>query len=249
MRGIKKILWQKRLGDDIKAPQNNGATPTPVTDGKHVWFLFGSGDLAALDMDGAVTWSVNLVRDYGNLATKFGYSSSPLLWDGKLYIQILRRDKPYSGAVGNDRPLESLVLAFDPLTGKCLWKHVRKSDAVDESHESYSSPIPFENKTRKELLIQGGDCLTGHDPAIGKETGRCKIAPGGAWRTSPTGADGKILVMSEEGEVVMVSAGANGRILSRTNHDDAPACSTLTAANGRIYVRTASKLTCFGKQP
>jgi len=347
-----KILWQKRLGDDIKAPQNNGATPSPATDGKHVWFLFGSGDLAALDMDGAVIWSLNLVRDYGNLATKFGYSSSPLLWDGRLYLQLLRRDKPYSGAAGSDTPLESLVLALDPLTGKCLWKHVRKSDAVDESHESYSSPVPFQNKTRKELLIQGGDCLSGHDPttgnelwrhelnpernpiwrlipsplvdgdmifatlprggplvayksaasgppqqvwryeertsdsgtplfyqgmiyilqsdksdawnkgsksspgifllvidpATGKETGRCKIAPGGAWRTSPTGADGKIHVMSEKGEVVVVSAGSNGKVLSRTDYDDGPACSTLTVANGRIFIRTASKLTCFGKQ-
>lgn len=71
-----KILWQKRLGDEIKAPDNNGATPSPVTDGKHVWFLFGSGDLAALDMDGKPLWSRNLVRDYGNFCTKFGYSSA-----------------------------------------------------------------------------------------------------------------------------------------------------------------------------
>ena len=74
-----KILWQQRLGDEIKAPQNNGATPSPITDGKQVGFLFGSGDLAALDLDGKLLWSLNLVKEHGNLCTKFGYSSSPLL--------------------------------------------------------------------------------------------------------------------------------------------------------------------------
>lgn len=349
-----RILWQKRLGEEIKAPQNNGATPSAVTDGKHVWFLFGSGDLAALDMDGKPLWSRNLVRDCDNLCTKFGYSSSPLLWQGNLYVQILRRPKPYSGPVASDKPLDSLILAIDPLTGNDRWQHVRKCAAVDESFESYSSPIPLSNKTRNELLIQGGDCISGHDPATGdefwrldynpdrdtnwrlipspvtaggmlvatkprggpllgikpgakgeikadalawtydertsdsgtplfhqglihvlqsdkndpwgrgsksspgifllvidpangKELSRCQLAKGGAWRTSPTGADGKIYVMSEEGEVVVIAAGPNGKILSRVNYADGPACASIAAANGCLFIRTNSKLTCIGK--
>jgi len=352
--GDGKLAWQKRVGDDIKAPQNNGATPSPVTDGKHVWFLFGSGDLAAFDVNGELLWARNLVKDCGNLCIKFGYSSSPLLWDGKLYVQILRRSKPYAGPAGTDQALEPLVLALDPLTGKTLWQQVRKTDAVDESCESYGSAIPFENHNRKELLVQGGDCISGHDPATGeefwrldynpqrenlwrlipspvtvgdlvvatqprggpmlavkaggkgnldrgalawtydertsdsgtplvyqgliyvlqsdkndpwnksgksssgifllavdpatgKEAGRCKIASGGAWRSSPTGADGKIYVMSQEGEVVVVAAGPNGKILSRADYADGPACATIAVANGCLFIRTASKLTCIGK--
>jgi len=349
-----KVLWRKRLGNEIKAPQNNGATPSPATDGKQVCFLFGSGDLAALDMDGNLLWSKNLVREHGNFCTKFGYSSSPLLWNGKLYVQILRRQKPYSGPAGSDQPLDSLVLAIDPPTGKELWQHIRKTAALDESCESYSSPVPVENNRRNELLIQGGDCISGHDPATGgefwrmdynperetnwrlipspivagdlivagkprggpmlaltaggngplnsaalawtydertsdsgtplvyqgmiyvlqsdkndpwskggksspgiylltidpatgQETGRCKIAAGGAWRASPTGADGKIHVMSEDGEVVVVSAGPNGKILSRADYADGPACATIAVANHCLFIRTATKLTCLGK--
>ena len=349
-----KVLWQKRLGDEIKAPQNNGATPSAVTDGKQVCFLFGSGDLAALDMDGNPLWSRNLVKDYGNFCTKFGYSSSPLLWQGKLYVQILRRTKPYSGPAGSTEPLASLILALDPLTGKTLWQHVRPTSANDESCESYASPVPFDNPARKELLIQGGDCISGHDPATGdefwrldynpqretiwrlipspitvgdmivadkprggpllalkaggkgelktdalawtydertsdsgtplvyqgliyvlqsdkndpwargsksssgifllaidpatgKEAGRCQIAKSGAWRSSPTGADGKIYVMSEDAEVVVISAGPNGKILSRADFADGPACASISAANGCLFIRTASKLTCIAK--
>ena len=349
-----KILWQQRLGNDIKAPQNNGATPSPVTDGKHVWFLLGSGELIALDLDGKPHWSRNLVTDYGNLCTKFGYSSSPLLWNDKLYVQFLRRSKPYMGPAGSEKPLDSLVLALDPQTGKTQWQHIRKTEAVDESCEAYTTPIAFEHPSRKELLIQGGDCISGHDPATGnefwrcdynpkrntiwrlipspvtvgdlvvaslprggplwaikagatgslaatetawvydertsdsgtpvvyqgllyvlqsdkndpwqrgsksspgifllvidpktgKEVGRCQLAKGGAWRASPTGADGKIYVMSEEGEVVVLAAGASPSILSRHAFDDGPACATITAAHGKLFIRTASKLSCFSK--
>lgn len=349
-----KLLWQKRLGNEIKAPQNNGATPSPVTDGKQVCFLFGSGDLATLDLDGNLLWSNNLVKEYGDLCTKFGYSSSPLLWNGKLYVQILRRHKPYSGPANTAQPLDSLLVAIDLLTGRELWKHVRKTAALDESCESYSSPVPLENKNRNELLVQGGDCISGHDPATGnefwrldynperetnwrlipspiavgdlivagkprggpmlafkaggngalqpaalawtydertsdsgtalvyqgmirvlqsdkndpwskggksspgiylltidpatgKEAGRCKIAAGGAWRASPTGADGKIYVMSEDGEVVVVSAAPNGKILSRADYADGPACATIAVANHCLFIRTATKLTCLGK--
>ena len=85
------------------------------------------------------------------------------------------------------------------------------------------------------------------DPATGREAGRCQIAAGGAWRASPTGADGKIYVMNDEGEAVVVSAGPNGKILSRANYADGPACATIAAANQCLYIRTASKLTCIGK--
>jgi outer membrane protein assembly factor BamB len=85
------------------------------------------------------------------------------------------------------------------------------------------------------------------DPATGMEVGRCQLATGGAWRTSPTGADGKIYVMSEAAEVVVVSAGPNGKILSRADYADGPACATIAAANGCLFIRTATKLTCVGK--
>lgn len=343
-----KELWRRRLGDDAKAPRNNGATPSPVTDGKRAWFLLGSGELVALDLDGKPLWTRHLARDHGNLATKFGYSSSPLLWDGRLHVQLLRRSRPYSGEAGVDGPLASLVLALDPLTGRELWRHERATPAVDESCESYATPVPFPQNARTDLVILGGDCLTGHDPASGserwrfefnperetnwrvipspvaagprlvamlprggplvalangsplwtydertsdsgsplfyqgtiyilqsdrndpwrrgsksstgifllavdpasgRETGRCLVAPGGAWRASPTGADGRIYLLGEKGEVVVTSADPQPRILSRTDLDDGPACATIVAAGGRLFVRTASKLTCFATRP
>jgi hypothetical protein len=53
--------------------------------------------------------------------------------------------------------------------------------------------------------------------------------------------------MSEEGEVVVIAAGTSPRILSRAAYDDGKACATIVAADGRLFIRTATKLTCIGK--
>jgi outer membrane protein assembly factor BamB len=115
-----------------------------------------------------------------------------------------------------DGPIESFVLALDPLTSKTLWRQVRPSDAVGESFEAYTTPIPFTHGGRRELLIAGGDCLTGHDPDTGKELWRwgtwnpTKI---GHWRLvpSPAAAGNVILACAPKGSpVYAIKAGGNG---------------------------------------
>ena len=53
--------------------------------------------------------------------------------------------------------------------------------------------------------------------------------------------------MSEDGEAVVIAAGPNGKILSRAAYADGPACASIAAANGCLFIRTASKLTCVAK--
>ncbi len=170
------IRWQKQIAEgDINKGKGNMASPSPVTDGKTVWVLFGTGDLAALDFSGKVLWQRNLGADYGKFAIMWLYGSSPLLHDGRLYVQVLQRspaptDYPGLAGAGGDR--ESYLLALDPQTGKSLWKHVRRTPAVIEAMESYATPVPHTVGGKTQLLLVGGDCLTGHDPATGKELWR-----------------------------------------------------------------------------
>jgi outer membrane protein assembly factor BamB len=146
------------------------ASPSPVTDGKRVFFFFGNGDLAAFEPTGKKLWQRNIQKDYGNFAFQWTFSSSPLLFGGKLYLQILQRNQSVGGRGSADS--ESFLLALDPATGKELWKVVRPSEALMESREAYSTPMPYTYNGRTELLVVGGDCLTGHDPATGKELWR-----------------------------------------------------------------------------
>ncbi len=168
-----KILWQREIGDGyVQNRMNDYATPSPVTDGKKVIYLFGTGDLAAYDYDGKELWKRNLQKDHGKWNVLWIYGSSPLLYKGKLYVQVLHRNVEAKGLQGvkqGDQLIDSYLLAIDPETGKDLWKVVRPSDAVVESRESYGTPIPWEKPARTEILIVGGDCISGHDPENGKE--------------------------------------------------------------------------------
>lgn len=173
-----KVKWQKIVaeGANIEKGRGNMASPSPVVDGKAVYALFGSGDLVAFDFAGQELWRRNLGTDYGKFAIMWTYGSSPLLFDGKLYVQVLQRSPAppdYPGVAGAAGDRESYLLALDPATGKTIWKHVRPSDAKLESSESYASPVPHLGADGKsQILIVGGDCVTGHDPATGAELWR-----------------------------------------------------------------------------
>jgi len=167
-----KKLWEKHVSSDSRRfPRNNMASPSPVTDGKYVFFLYGSGDLVGFDFDGNKLWSRNIEQEYGNLSLQFGYSSSPLLYQNKLFILAVRRSRPYRRPEA-DAPLDSYLMALDLRTGNTLWKQQRPTNAYDESMETYSTPIPFVRNGRAEILNTGADFITAHDPDTEKELWR-----------------------------------------------------------------------------
>jgi outer membrane protein assembly factor BamB len=225
--GTGKIRWKQVAGSGYR-PAGMGSTlqldyrttyasASPVTDGKRVIFYYGNGDLAAFDFMGQRLWARNIQKDYGDFCFFWTYSCSPLLYEGRLYIQVLQRDLAVSGR-GKDGA-ESFLLALDPATGREHWKVVRPSPARMESREAFSTPIPFEHKGRKEILLAGADLLTAHDPATGKELWRW-----GTWNPgfnhssmrlipSPVAGGGVVLGCGPKREpVYAVKAGGSGDI-------------------------------------
>lgn len=214
-----EIVWSKPLGKGVRIDERSTfAGASAVTDGTTVWFFTGNGDLAAHDFDGKQLWHRNIQKDHGDFAFQWTFSSSPQLYDGLLYLQVLQRDVPVNGRGRTDGPIESFLLAMDPATGKTKWRQARPNDAVQESKEAFSTPIPILHEGRPELVIAGGDCLTGHDPATGKELWRWgtynpeKI---GHWRLvpSPVYGAGTLLVSAPKGApVYAIAAGGDGKL-------------------------------------
>ncbi|HEV7868516.1 MAG TPA: PQQ-binding-like beta-propeller repeat protein, partial [Chthoniobacteraceae bacterium] len=127
------VRWQKQVGTgDITKGKGNMASPSPITDGKAVYALFGTGDLAALDFQGNVLWQRNLGNDYGKFSIMWIYGSSPLLYKDKLYLQVLQRTPvppDYPNVNDGKTERDSYLLCLDPATGKDLWRQVRPTDA------------------------------------------------------------------------------------------------------------------------
>ena len=176
-KGDGKILWSKEIGyGNVSNQRNDMASPSPITDGKTVWFYYGTGDLVAFDYTGTQRWARNLEKDFGKFHMQWISSASPLLFNGKLYVPVLHRDVPIpsrgAGPSATAAPSESYLLCVDPATGKDLWRIIRPTDALDESQESYATPLPIEVGGKSQIVIVGGDFVTGHDPDNGKELWR-----------------------------------------------------------------------------
>lgn len=182
-RSTGEQLWKHVVTDELRRDtRSTFAAPSPVTDGRLVIFFYGNGPLAAYDFDGQRQWKRDIQKEYGEFAFQWTFSSSPLLYDGKLYLQVLQRDTPVRGRGLSGQENESYILALNPETGEELWRHIRPSNAVAESLEAFTSPIPYAHGGREEILVAGGDCLTGHDPASGRELWRW-----GTWNPSRIG--------------------------------------------------------------
>jgi len=203
-----KVLWKETVADGFRRDrQSNYASPSPATDGKRVIFFYATGDLVSYDFSGKKLWGRNIQKDYGEFAFLWTFSTSPVLYNGRLYMQVLQRDVPVDGRGNTNGANDSYLLALDAATGKQLWKQIRPSEAVSESREAFTTPVPYEYKGRKQLLVIGGDCLTSHDPNTGKEVwrwGTWNPSKIGHWRLvpSPAAGDGVVLACAPKSEPI-----------------------------------------------
>ena len=198
------VLWTRELARDIKQPRRNSATScSPVVDDERVYFLFGTGELFALDHEGNTLWAKNLTQEYGPVAQQFGYSSSPLLLDNRLYIPVLHGQWYSGGSQGTFTDKDSYVLCLDASTGDVVWKKHRPSDAQGESFDSYASAVPYLHGGHPAVVVQGGDYVTCHDALTGTELLRQAHNPpkGSNWRLipSPVIADELIIAVQPRG--------------------------------------------------
>lgn len=206
-----KVLWKESITGGnvtVRGDEGNYASPTPSTDGKHVWAMFGDGVLTCRTPDGAEVWTVDLQERYGKFDIQFGMTSTPVLEDGKLYVMCM-----YTG--------NSYIACLDAKTGKELWKHQRVSDATAECEHSYASPVLYRGEAATLLLAHGADYVTAHRLSDGEEVFRCgglngrgiAYNPTLRFVASPVAAEGLIVVPSaKKGPILGLKPDAEGDI-------------------------------------
>ena len=125
------------------------AVPTPVTDGKHVFALFSSGILAALDFDGKIVWREELphLRDVDN-----GICSSPIVYEDTVIVPGIQ-----------DMGLRALEKA----TGKLRWEQKTKQ------RNTMATPAVIRVDGKLQLIHYAGG-IQGLDPATGDQIWTCR---------------------------------------------------------------------------
>ena len=251
-----KQLWKRQLGTNrpIRGDEGNGASPSPSTDGKHVFVFVGSGQLACFDFDGKEVWKFNAQDRYGRFQTQHGMHTTPLLYQDRLYMQLI-----HSGG--------AWVICLDPSTGKEVWKVPRKSDGYAENEHSYASPCLWHRGADAYLITHGNDYAIAHRLTDGSEIWRVgELNPKSNYRpdlrfvASPVATPDLIVVpTAKSGAVVGIRPDATGMIMPGSAGElwrlerNSPDVPSPLVVNGLVYLcRETGVLMCLdartGKQ-
>jgi len=159
------VAWKRPVGpaEGHAHRKHNMSSPSPVVGDGRVFAMTGNGQLKAFGLEGRELWARDLERDYGPFGLQWGYGSSPLLEGGTLYVQVLHGMK-------TDEP--SYLLGLDAASGETRFRVERPTDAVRESPDAYTTPAVARRDGAVEIVVSGGDVVTGHDPASGRELWR-----------------------------------------------------------------------------
>jgi len=171
-----KPLWETIIPPGpwiLKDLRGGYGAPTPCSDGRHVYVLFGSAALAALDLDGKILWQKPLPKFDFDVAL----GTSPILYQDTLILDCDQTKKASS------------IIAFDKATGDIRWEAKRP-----ETDFAHCTPVIVQVAGQPQMLVAATKALQGLDPASGKILWWC-AAPGDS--ASPA-YDGK-LVYSDSG--------------------------------------------------
>ncbi len=159
-----KQLWSrefKSTGRPYCHPTSANAAPTPATDGTSIVGFFSSNDLICLDLDGNLKWFRGLTYDYPKAANDVGMSSSPLIVDGVVVVQI-------------ECQADSFAAGIDLATGENLWRLERPREA------NWASPIAYKDaEGRSRVMLQSSKSALSVEPQSGATVWELEMACAG----------------------------------------------------------------------
>lgn len=207
-------LWQRTVttGEaSFRGDEGNLASPSPSTDGEHLVTAMGDGTLACYRVTGEPVWKLSLSERLTELDIQFGYASSPIVHDGRVYVQWVHGD-------GKEDTHEARVACFDLKTGETAWESPRVTGAMKECEHAYCSPILAGEGDEAVLVTHGGDMAVAYDLKNGTERWRFGglNEPGSYHPTlrfvaSPAAGEGLVIVpTAKKGAVAAVRLGGSG---------------------------------------
>ncbi|HNS22160.1 MAG TPA: PQQ-binding-like beta-propeller repeat protein [Sedimentisphaerales bacterium] len=168
------------------------AACTAATDGRRIYAIFPTGDVAAFDFNGRRLWHKNL----GMPDSAYGYAASLETYEKLVIIQYDQGD----GSEG-----KSKVIALDGTNGRVAWETKR------DLPNSWSSPVVVEVEGKPQLITVADPNVVAYNPADGKEIWRAECL-GGDVAPSPIYAGGLILAIEPYAQLVGIKPTGQGDV-------------------------------------
>jgi outer membrane protein assembly factor BamB len=215
------VLWQKEVKDIPgspaaipKATEDAGlSAPSVTTDGTRVYVIYANGDIAAFTGSGNLVWGRNL----GLPDNHYGYASSPVLWNNKVFIQF-------------DSNRGGRIMALNSKTGETIWD-TRRNVKI-----SWASPILAEINGNIQLVLSADPLVAGYDTESGSELWSiaCMMGEVGS---SPAFWDGLVYAANEYARLVAVKPGPSASVIWE-NDEYLPEASSPVASDGLLFLAT-----------
>jgi outer membrane protein assembly factor BamB len=196
------------------------AAPTPATDGRFVAAVFANGALLCADVQGKRVWGKHL----GAPANHYGHSSSLLVHDGRLLVQMDDSERPR-------------LLAFRVANGEALWE--TKGSAI-----SWASPIVIETDGQTQIVAADSEGVSGYNPADGVRLWRVDCL-GGELGPSPASGAGLVFVANLYATAAGIRPGETPEIAWKWDENLPDTASPLFANNLLFLATSSGTLVCL----
>lgn len=146
-----KVLWRHdyacKSAAHLMPIVPGGPSATPCVGEGHVCTVSREGDVFGLEAaTGKVVWQKSLLKDFHGQRPVYGYAGSPLLWQGKLFLDV-----------GGD---EGSTVCLNATTGETVW-------AKGKGEAGYATPVMTMLGGKQRLVLFKGRELAVLDPQDG----------------------------------------------------------------------------------
>ncbi len=157
-RASGRNLWQRVVVEEVphegKHETNTYAAGSPVSDGKRLYFSFGSRGVFCYSLDGEQLWKIDL----GDMRTRSGWGEAvtPAMTDDSVVINW-------------DQEESSFIAAIDKLTGQIRWKKDRVGEVT-----SWNTPFVTNFEGKQQIVVNGTGSVKSYDAKDGALIWECR---------------------------------------------------------------------------
>lgn len=264
-----KLIWERDLGVQMKIKLGFGEGTAPLLDGNRLFLVFdheAGSFMVALDKrngkelwrvprDEATSWSTPLAINHAGrkqvivAASKKVRSYDPengkVIWEvaglggNVIPVPVYQNGLLYVMSGFRDPRLMAIRLGKEgDLTGTdaILWSHTRGLAYT-------TSPVLYDNKlyfVTDNGLISAYNAITG-EPHFAQ----ARLPKAYNFKSSPVGANGKLYLATEDGDVVIVKMGDKVEVIATNTLADQVFIATPVIAGGELFLRGQNKLFCI----